>query len=186
MKTATVRDLRYDFPKIELCFACPALMNPSADFSANAQAQGACVMQPRSAERQRALSWEPRITPDPRPITNPVGVPSKRSTLWPRILFATPLTGPRRGPPSESNNAHLSPGEAAARLLLGCMTGPRRGPQAPMRLMDPANYQAQGACAPFSAFVFGPNAAVPYQTDQRITHGPREWRQQSGHLAPPR
>ncbi len=135
MKTATVRDLRYDFPKIELCFACPALMNPSADFSANAQAQGACVMQPRSAEHSERSPGN-AASPDPCSIMNPIGVPSKRSTLWARSLFATPLTGPRWGPPSESANAHLSPGEAAARPLLGCMTEPRWGPQAPMGWMD--------------------------------------------------
>ena len=153
-----------------LCFACSALMPPSPVLSTGTQAQGACVMQPRSAERQRALSWEPRINPAPRTIMNLVEVPSKRSTLWVRILFATPLTGPRRGPPSESNNTHLSPGEAAARPLLGCMTGPRRGPQDPMGLMNPANPQAQGACAPFSAFVFGPNAAGPCQAISESSH----------------
>jgi hypothetical protein len=85
---------------------------------------------------QRALSWEPRIIPDFRSITNLVEVPCKRSTLWARVIFATPLTGPRWGPPSESTNAHISPGEAAARPLQGCMTGSRRDPEDARDLMD--------------------------------------------------
>ncbi len=101
--------------------------SPCVRPSVGIQAQRACVMQPRSAEHSEALLGTPN-TPDPHPITNAIGVPSKRSTLWPYILFATPLTGPRWGPPSESANVHHSPGEAAARPLLGCMTGPRRGP----------------------------------------------------------
>jgi hypothetical protein len=40
------------------------------------KAQRACIMQPRSAERQRVLSWEPRTTLDPRRIMNLNEVPS--------------------------------------------------------------------------------------------------------------
>jgi hypothetical protein len=123
------------------------------------------------ANRMSGFSHTLRINPDPRSITNLVEVPSRRSTLWPRILFATPLTGPRRGPPSESANVHFSPGEAAARPLLGCMSGPLQGPGDPVGLMDSSAQKDQRACAPFSTFVFGPDAAGPYQAISESSRG---------------
>jgi len=119
----------------QLCFACSTLiLHASVPLRAfKPKGLVSCSPEvPSDSERSPGNA----ASPDPCSIMNPIGVPSKRSTLWARSLFATPLTGPRWGPPSESANAHLSPGEAAARPLLGCMTEPRWGPQAPMGWMD--------------------------------------------------
>jgi hypothetical protein len=47
------------------CFACSALMHPSPVLSADIQSQGACVMQPSSAEHSERSPGNPASTPIP-------------------------------------------------------------------------------------------------------------------------
>ena len=113
-----------------LCFACSTLILHTSVPLRAFKPDGLDSCNPEvSSDRERSPG-NPAL-PSLSLITNPIEVPSKRSTLSARVGFATPVTGPRWGPLLESTNAHLFPGEAAVRPLLGCMTEPRWGPGIP-------------------------------------------------------